>query len=332
MSRQQQQQQGEHPSVSAPSQTREEQLLAMIAILQQQVNTMLLQQQGSRVEVARPQVFSGKMEEMSTFVNVAHLYIRMKITEEAAATQVVWVLSYVQGGIAEAWKDNLLDELAKEESEVESVEQLFTKIRNNFGEISEEERKIEQLRMIEQEGRTYNKYVQEFKKVARRSGYERRPLIEEFKQGLNRAIRRKLAEVEELPTTIGEWQERAVRLDRNQRQSRVEERVLGRNVACPGGNVQPRGGGSYRGRGEQIMWRTGGGYRGRGGGSILDRGGGQTGPRRDPNIMNIDRGRGGDRTCYVCGKWGHMAKNCWERHKGRVVETPQELAKENGGQ
>jgi len=178
---------------------------------------MLLQQQGSRVEVARPQVFSGKMEEVSAFVNIAQLYIRMKITEEVAATQVAWVLSYIQGGIAEIWKNNLLDELAKGESEVELAEQLFAKIRNNFGEISEEERKIEQLRTIEQEGRTYDEYVQEFKKVARGSGYEGRPFIEEFKQELNRAIRRKLAEAEELPTTIGEWQERVVRLDRNQR-------------------------------------------------------------------------------------------------------------------
>jgi len=96
MSHQQQQQQGEHPSVPAPPQTREEQLLAMIATLQQQVNTMLLQQQGSRVEVARPQVFSGKMEEVSVFINAARLYIRMKMTEEAVATQVAWVLSYVQ--------------------------------------------------------------------------------------------------------------------------------------------------------------------------------------------------------------------------------------------
>ena len=55
-------------------------------------------------------------------------------------------MSYVQGGIVEAWKDNLLDELAKEESKVEPAEQLFTKIRNNFGETSEEKRKIEQLR------------------------------------------------------------------------------------------------------------------------------------------------------------------------------------------
>jgi len=42
---------------------------------------------------------------------------------------------------------------------VESTEQLFTKIRDNFGETSKEERKIEQLRTIEQGGRTCDKYV-----------------------------------------------------------------------------------------------------------------------------------------------------------------------------
>jgi len=139
MSRQQQQQQQGKPSQvpalrQPPPPTREEQLLTMIATLQQQ---------GSRVEVARPQVFNGRMEEVSAFINVAHIYIRMKMTEEAATTQVALVLSYVQGGIAEAWKDNLMDELAKGESEVETVEQLFSKIKNDFGEMSEEERKIE---------------------------------------------------------------------------------------------------------------------------------------------------------------------------------------------
>jgi len=245
--------------VSAPRQqpppTREEQLLAMIATLQQQVNTMLLHQQGSRVEVAKPQVFREKIEEVSVFINVAHLYLRTKMTDEAATTQVAWVLSYVQGGVAEAWKDNLLDELAKEESEVDMVEKLFTKIRNDFDETSKEKRKIEQLRTMEQKGRTCNEYVQEFKKVARGSDYERRPLIEEFKRGLNRGIRRKLVEAEELLTTIGEWQKRVVRLDRNQRQSKAEEKMLKRNVAYSGGNAQPRGGysgGSYGGRGGQI--------------------------------------------------------------------------------
>jgi len=61
------------------------------------------------------------------------------------------------------------------------------------------------LQTIEQGGRTCDKYVQEFKKIARESSYEERPLIEEFKRELNGAIRRKLAKAEELPSTIGKW-------------------------------------------------------------------------------------------------------------------------------
>ena len=39
-------------------------------------------------------------------------------------------------------------------------------------------------------------FVQEFKRVTKGSGYERRPLVEEFKRGMNRGIRRKLMEAE----------------------------------------------------------------------------------------------------------------------------------------
>jgi len=92
---------GIRPHQQSPP-TREEQLLAMIATLQQQVNTMLLHQQESRVEVTKPQVFGGKIEEVSAFINAAHLYLRMKMTDKVATTQVAWVLSYVQGGIVEA--------------------------------------------------------------------------------------------------------------------------------------------------------------------------------------------------------------------------------------
>jgi len=120
-----------------------------------------------------------------------------------------------------------------------------------------------------------------------------------------------------------------VRLDKNQRQSRIKERMLERNAVCPGGNAQPRGGGLYGGRGGQIIWKMGGGYRGE---NMLNRERTQMGPRKDLNVMDIDRERGEDRTCYVCGKWGHMAKNCWKRYKGKVMEMLQELAKENRGQ
>jgi len=42
------------------------------------------------------------MEEVSIFINIAHLYIRIKMTKEVATTQVAWILSYVQGEVVEA--------------------------------------------------------------------------------------------------------------------------------------------------------------------------------------------------------------------------------------
>ena len=153
------------------------------------------------MEVAKPSLFSGKIEKISVFINTAHLYLSMKIIKESKAIKMVWVLSYIQREVTEVWKDNLLDELSKEELEVETVEELFSKIRNKFGKTVEEERKIEQLRTIKQGGRICNEYVQEFKKIARESSYERWPLIEEFKRGLSGVLRRKLAKAES-PSSI----------------------------------------------------------------------------------------------------------------------------------
>ena len=72
-------------------------------------------------------------------------------------------------------------------------------------------------------------FVQEFKRAARESGYEGRPLIEEFKRGMSREIRRKLMEVENSLASIEQWYKRATALDRNWRESRrEEERLRGR--------------------------------------------------------------------------------------------------------
>ena len=52
-----------------------------------------------------------------------------------------------------------MDELAKGMSEVTMVEELFAKMKNEFGKISKAKRKMEQLQTIEQGNRTYDKYV-----------------------------------------------------------------------------------------------------------------------------------------------------------------------------
>jgi len=62
----------------------------------------LQQNGGARVEVAKPPLFSGKMEKVSVFINTACLYLSMKIMGESEVTRIVWVLSYVQGEVVEA--------------------------------------------------------------------------------------------------------------------------------------------------------------------------------------------------------------------------------------
>jgi len=138
-----------------------------------------------------------------------------------------------------------LDEITKGTSVVQTVEQLFSKIRQEFGEFDEESRKVDELRVLEQRGKTVDEYVQKFRRAARRSSYEGRALVEKFKRGLNRVVRKRLVEAKSPPTTIMQWQERAVQLDHNMRQSRAEEKILGGkggSIAHPTmGNAQQTG-------------------------------------------------------------------------------------------
>ena len=50
--------------------------------------------------------------------------------------------------------------------------------------------------------------------------------MEEFKRGMNGAIKRKLMEAENQPGSIEQWFRRATALDRNWRESRREEERL----------------------------------------------------------------------------------------------------------
>ena len=95
------------------------------------------------MEVAKPPIYRGKIKKVSAFINVACLYLSIKMTGKTKATKSAWILSYVQRGVTKAWKDNLLDKLLKGESEVKMVEELFKKMRNEFGETGEEKRKVE---------------------------------------------------------------------------------------------------------------------------------------------------------------------------------------------
>jgi len=154
------------------------------------------------MEVAKPAIFNGKAGKVGGFIMACRLFIRMKLRGTMVEEQVQWVLSYVQGGSADAWKENVMEELESGEIEYETAEEFFTSLRKEFGGGEEELVKAVELRRMEQGGKTMEEYVQEFKRTVRGSRYKGRPLIKEFKRGMNGGIRRKLMEAENPPISI----------------------------------------------------------------------------------------------------------------------------------
>ena len=77
------------------------------------------------------------------------LYIKMKLRGNTVEEQVQWVLTYVQGGSVDVWKENMMDELESGEAEYESVEEFLTCLRKEFGRGEEESVKAVELRKME---------------------------------------------------------------------------------------------------------------------------------------------------------------------------------------
>jgi len=108
-----------------------------------------------------------------------------------------------------------MEELEAGKIKYETAEEFLISLKKEFGGGEEESVKAVELIKLEQGGKTMEEFVQEFKRAVRGSRYKGRLLVEEFKRGINRGIRKKLMEVENLLTSIEQWYKKATALDRN---------------------------------------------------------------------------------------------------------------------
>ena len=105
---------------------------------------------GPHMEVAKPAIFNGEVGRVGGFITACRLYIKMKLRGNTVEEQVQWVLTYVQGGSADVWKENIIEELESGEMEYELVEEFLTCLKKEFGGGEEESVKAAELRKIEQ--------------------------------------------------------------------------------------------------------------------------------------------------------------------------------------
>ena len=61
-------------------------------------------------------------------------------------------------------------------------------IKKEFRKGDKEIVKVVELKWLKQKGRMIEEFIQEFKKVARESRYEEKPLVKKFKRDMNKTI------------------------------------------------------------------------------------------------------------------------------------------------
>ena len=114
---------------------------------------------GFHMEVTKPAIFNGEAGKIEGFIMVCRLFLRMKLRGTSVEEQVQWVLSYMQGGLADMWKENMMEELETGKVKYENVEEFLTSLRKEFGGGEEEAVKAGELRKMEQGGRMIEKFV-----------------------------------------------------------------------------------------------------------------------------------------------------------------------------
>jgi len=139
----------------------------------------------------------------------------MRMRGAPVEEQIQWVLSYMQVEAADIWKKNILEDLEEELLEYKTVGEFLAEIRKKFRGEDEKLVKVAKLIRLEQGGKTIEEFVQKFRRIARESRYKRRLLVEELKREINATICQRLMESEWRPSSIKQWYDRTISLDRN---------------------------------------------------------------------------------------------------------------------
>ena len=117
----------------------------------------------------------------------------------------------------------MLEDLEEGLLEYKTVGEFLADIKKEFRGGDKELVKVAELKRLEQRSRTIEEFVQEFRYVARKSEYEERLLVEEFKREINITICQRLMELEQQLGLIKQWYNRAIALDRSWRESKREK-------------------------------------------------------------------------------------------------------------
>ena len=238
------------------------------------------------IRINTPKMFNGDRNDLNKFIQSCSAYLDLN-TEifNSDKKKILFILSYMTEGTAEAWKEVYMDE---KNGAYGLYPAFITELKKAFSAANTEGEAWAQLRQLRQGKDGADEYIAQFRILAGQAKLtDDKTLVEYFIEGINTGILQKIFAQNPLPAMINNWYTSATKFDSQHR--RFQE-ILGQRRGTMGFQAQTK---------KTNTLRFSGSY------------------QNDPNAMDIDRltteeceKHMQENQCFNCHKIGHRAKDC----------------------
>jgi len=152
---------------------------------------------GTRSHARKPDIFSGDRRTLEKFLRDSNIYVEANIKDfpdDASKSQ--FLLSYIDGGEAESWKEFYIDSNIKQADgnyKWPKAKDLIDNLRANFTKEDEVEESFRKLETMKQGNQTAEEVVNEFRILKARAKTDDSPLsVQMFQRILNPSLAMKI--------------------------------------------------------------------------------------------------------------------------------------------
>src|SRR5882672_3828 len=239
-------------------------------------------------KAAELETFDGSRDKEEQFVQSVRIAVTMQLdTFSDERMKILYALSFMHGGIAQVWAENVTNVVLSHSSTFTTLAELLAGITRTFGDPDRERTARAQLHTLKMTtGMSADEYMAKFEMLAGRTSFNEAALEDTFIRGLPQSILLKVYSQTSLPSGLDNWKTVICNLDRlhqgfaELRQSIRPNQMQTPQMQTPAAIHMP-----------------------------------------DTSVpMDIDQSqpRPEMRTCYNCGEPGHLSRTCTKPRKQKI--------------